>query len=98
MVPHLCTLMSNYDLVFNIVNMRYVSCRFVEFVTTWLHYRKIYCNDISWNVRSLYKTPFDESLDQLKEYSMILNNKEGLKDAHMNLQQVVSLLTLHISD
>jgi len=68
--------------------MQYASCQFVEFVTTWLHYRKATCNDVLWNPRSLCKTPFDHVLDHLKEYSVMLYNK-GFKDAHQSLQCAV---------
>lgn len=90
LMPYLCTVMSTYDLILN-VNTQRLSCHFVEFVTTWLHYRKAYCNDVLWNPRALYKTPFDEVLDTLKEYLVFLNNK-GMKDAHLNLQNAVSII------
>lgn len=80
--------MSNYNLIFNVVRTRYVSYQFVEFVTTWLRYRKATCNDVLWNPRSLCKTPFDQVLDNLKEYSVMLHNKE-LKDAYQSLQCAV---------
>lgn len=80
--------MSNYNLIRIVVRTQYVSCQFVEFVTTWLHYRKATCNDVLWNPRSLYKSPFDQALDHLKEYSVMLNNK-GLKDAYQSLQCAV---------
>jgi len=89
LLPHLCTVMSNYDLVSNVVNMRFVSCYFVDFVVTWLRYRKANCKDVPWNSRSLFKAPFDEVLDQLKEYSALVNEK-GLKDAYLSLQDAVS--------
>lgn len=88
LLSHLCTVWSNYNLVSHVVNMRYISCHFVEFVTTWLHYRKATCNDVLWNPRSLFKSPFDEVLDHLKEYSVIVNNRE-LRDTYLNLQRAV---------
>lgn len=89
LLPHLCTAMSNYDLISSVVNMRYISYHFIEFVIVWLHYRKATCNDVPWNPRSLYKSPFDEVLDHLKEYLVMINNK-GLKDTYLNLQRAVS--------
>lgn len=89
LLPHLCTVMSNYDLISNVVNMQYVSGDFVEFVITWLRYRKANCKDVPWNARSLFKSPFDEALDQLKGYSALVNRK-GLKDAYLSLQEMVS--------
>nr|XP_012225273.1 PREDICTED: uncharacterized protein LOC105673887 [Linepithema humile] len=89
LLPHLCTVWSNYDLISHVVNMRYISCHFVEFVTVWLHYRKATCNDVPWNPRSLFKSPFDEVLDHLKEYSVIINNK-GLEDTYLHLQRALS--------
>ncbi|EZA59780.1 hypothetical protein X777_14352 [Ooceraea biroi] len=86
---HLCTVMSNYDLVSNVVNMRFVSRHFVEFAVTWLRYRKATFKDVPWNARSLFKSPFDEALDHLKEYSTLVNDK-GLKDAYLSLQSTVS--------
>ncbi|XP_025268859.1 uncharacterized protein LOC112639364 [Camponotus floridanus] len=88
LLPHICNVMSNYNLILNVTRMQYASCQFVEFVTTWLHYRKATCNDVLWNSRSLCKTPFDHVLDHLKEYSVMLYNK-GFKDAHQSLQCVV---------
>ncbi|XP_050466661.1 LOW QUALITY PROTEIN: uncharacterized protein LOC126859427, partial [Cataglyphis hispanica] len=87
LLSHICTLMSNYDLVLKVVRTRYVSHQFVEFVTTWLSYRKAICNDQLWNPRS-FKTPFDQVLDHLKEYSVMLYNKE-LTDACQSLQCAV---------
>ncbi|XP_072749294.1 LOW QUALITY PROTEIN: uncharacterized protein [Anoplolepis gracilipes] len=89
LLPHICSVMSNYYLILNVVKTRYVSCQFIEFVTTWLNYRKATCNDVLWNPRSLFKSPFDEVLDHLKEYAVMLNNK-GLKDAYENLQRALS--------
>lgn len=80
-------MMSNYDLILKVVRTRHVSHQFVEFVTTWLHYRKAICNDELWNPRSL-KTPFDQVLDHLKEYSVMLHNKK-LTDAYQSLQCAV---------
>lgn len=88
LLPHICNIMSNYNLILNVTKMQYASCHFVEFVTTWLHYRKTTCNDVLWNPRSLCKTPFDHVLDHLKKYSVMLYNK-GLKDAHQSLQCAV---------
>ncbi|XP_031775877.1 uncharacterized protein LOC100870805 isoform X2 [Apis florea] len=67
---HMCTLMSNYDIVSSILETCHVvSYHFLEFVSTWLRYRKRYCNDEGpWNARSLCKTPFEETLDQIKSY------------------------------
>lgn len=89
LLPHLCTVMSNYDLVSNVVNMRYVSCHFVEFVVKWLRYRKTYCTDVPWHTRSLFKSPFDEALDHLTEYSALVNDK-GLKNDYLSLRDAVS--------
>ncbi|KAL6445435.1 hypothetical protein ACFW04_002310 [Cataglyphis niger] len=88
LLSHICTLMSNYDLILKVVRMRCVSHQFVEFVTTWLYYRKAICNDQLWNPRS-FKTPFDQVLDHLKEYSVMLHNKE-LTDACQSLQCALS--------
>ncbi|XP_070514998.1 uncharacterized protein [Cardiocondyla obscurior] len=82
LMSYLCTVMSTYDLIFS---TQHPSCHFVEFVTTWLHYRKANCNDIPWNPKALFKTPFDEVLDKLKEYLKILNNK-GMKDDYLILK------------
>lgn len=90
LISHLCTTMSNYDFIFHVVNSSNVSSYSAEFVTVWLDYRKKNCNDISWNSRSLFKTPFDESLDHLKQYCTILQNKE-LNDACLALQRAVSV-------
>lgn len=90
LVPHLCTVMSNYDLVLNVASTRHVSCDFVTFAAAWLRYRKTTCNDVPWSSESLYKSPFDEALDHLREYSVIVNNKD-LKDACLELQHAVNI-------
>lgn len=90
-LSHLCTAMCNYDLVSNVVDMRHASHHFIEFVATWLQYRKMNCHDTPWNARSLRKSPFDAALDQLKEYSVFVNEK-GLKDDYLKLQCVVSTI------
>ncbi|XP_053987098.1 uncharacterized protein LOC128880739 [Hylaeus volcanicus] len=65
----LCTSMSNDGLVASTLSTRYVSCHFLEFVSTWLRCRRKYCNDEGpWNERSLCKTPFEETLDRLRNY------------------------------
>lgn len=92
LLPHLCTVWSNYDLISRVVNMQYISCHFVEFVTAWLYYRKATCNDVLWNSRSLFKSPFDEVLDDLKAYSEIVNNKVP-EDTYLNLQRAVSVVS-----
>lgn len=72
---HMCTLMSNYDIVSSILETCHVSYHFLEFVSTWLRYRKRYCNDEGpWNARSLCKTPFEETLDQIKSYVDMVKN------------------------
>ncbi|XP_043506325.1 uncharacterized protein LOC122526827 [Frieseomelitta varia] len=66
---HICTLMSNYDIVSNILQTRRVTCHFLDFVSTWLRYRERYRADEGpWNARSLCKTPFEEALDQINNY------------------------------
>jgi len=71
--------------------MQHLSCHFIEFVTTWLHYRKANSNYVPWNPKALFKTPFDKVLDKLKEYLIFLNNK-GMKDAYLNLRNAVSTI------
>lgn len=67
---HTCTLMSNYDLVSYTLQTCQVTCQFLEFVSTWLRYRRRYCTDEGpWNRRSLCKTPFEETLDEIKGYA-----------------------------
>ncbi|KAL2720965.1 uncharacterized protein V1478_010011, partial [Vespula squamosa] len=74
---HLCTTISNYDLVIGIAKTRYLSSHFLHFVTTWLRYRKIYSDDeVSSNSRSLFKSPFDETMEQLSEYVDFLKSKD----------------------
>lgn len=74
---HLCTAISNYDLVIGIVKTRYRSSHFLHFVTTWLRYRKIYSDDeVPFNSRSLFKSPFDETMEQLSEYVDFLKSEE----------------------
>jgi len=90
LMPYLCTNMSTYDLIFN-VNMQYSSCYFNEFIITWLHYCKANGDDVPWNSRALYKTPFAEVLDKLKEYLVVLNN-EKMKETYLNLQNAVSII------
>ncbi|XP_024873693.1 uncharacterized protein LOC112455767 [Temnothorax curvispinosus] len=86
LMPYLCSILSTCDLIFNI-NTQHLSCHFVEFVVTWLHYRKANCHDIPKGY--IYKTPFDEVLDKLKEYLVLLDDK-GMKDAYLNLQRALS--------
>ncbi|KAL2721007.1 uncharacterized protein V1477_019827, partial [Vespula maculifrons] len=74
---HLCTAISNYDLVIGIVKTRYRSSHFLHFVTTWLRYRKIYSDDeVPFNSRSLFKSPFDETMEQLSEYVDFLKSED----------------------
>lgn len=93
LMPYLCTAMTNYDIILY-ESMQDVSSHFINFVTTWLHYRKANYNDVLWNPRMICKTPFDEVLDKLKEYLVILNNK-GMIDAHTNLESAVSIVFGH---
>ncbi|XP_077281388.1 uncharacterized protein LOC143908028 isoform X2 [Temnothorax americanus] len=86
LMTHLCSIQSTCDLIFNI-NMQHLSCHFVEFIVTWLHYRKANCHDILKGY--IYKTPFDKVLDKLKEYLVLLDDK-GMKDAYLNLQKALS--------
>ncbi|XP_017766550.1 PREDICTED: uncharacterized protein LOC108555429 [Eufriesea mexicana] len=80
---HMCTLMSNYDIVSYILQTRHVTCHFLEFVSTWLRYRRRYCTDEGpWNARSLCKTPFEETLDQIKSYANTA--KDSRTDAAFN--------------
>ncbi|CAK9810057.1 hypothetical protein ANTPLA_LOCUS6437 [Anthophora plagiata] len=75
---HLCTLMSNHDTVSNVLRTGCVSSHFLEFVSTWLRYRRRYCNDEGpWNERSICKTPFEETLDSIKSY---VNSAKDSKD------------------
>ncbi|XP_047348106.1 uncharacterized protein LOC124948477 [Vespa velutina] len=74
---HLCTAISNYDLVIGIAKTRYLSSHFLHFVTTWLRYRKIYSDEeVPSNSRSLFKSPFDETMEQLSEYMNFLKSKD----------------------
>lgn len=84
--------MSTYDLIFDHLHMQHLSCYFDKFIITWLHYRRANGHDIPWNPRALRKTPFDEVLDKLKEYLVILKNKK-MKEAYRNLQSAVSIKT-----
>ncbi|XP_076233534.1 uncharacterized protein LOC143178638 [Calliopsis andreniformis] len=66
---HLCTTMSNNDLVTWTLNTRHVSSHFLEFASTWLRCRKRHCNDEGpWNPRSICQTPFEETLDLISKY------------------------------
>ncbi|XP_076160439.1 uncharacterized protein LOC143143261 [Ptiloglossa arizonensis] len=74
---HVCASMSNDSLVTSILNTRYVSCHFLEFVSTWLRCRRRYCNDVApWNERSLCKTPFEETLECIRKYVEATKNME----------------------
>lgn len=86
-VSYICDMMNNYNLITNVVKTRYISHHFVKFVIMWLYYRKTTC-DVLWNPRSLGKLPFDKALNDLKKYSVMLNDK-GLKDDYENLQNAV---------
>lgn len=90
LMPHLCTAMSNYDFFLDAVNTRRLSRDFLRYTAVWLRYRRASCNDVPWNSRSLYKTPFDEVLDHLREYSVIVNNK-GLRYACVEFRRAVNI-------
>lgn len=61
---HLCTLLSNYDLVTSTFASPHVSYHFLNFVSTWLRYRRRYCDDEGpWTEKSLRKTLFEETCD-----------------------------------
>ncbi|XP_015172672.1 PREDICTED: uncharacterized protein LOC107064487 [Polistes dominula] len=73
---HLCTAISNYDLIIGMAKTRSLSPYFLQFINTWLRYRKIYSDDeVSTNSRSLFKSPFDETMEQLLEYVNFLQSK-----------------------
>lgn len=92
---HMCTLMSNYDIVSSILETCHVSYHFLEFVSIWLRYRKRYCNDEGpWNARSLCKTPFEETLDQIKSYVDMVKNLRT-DAAFYNLLYAVSLSEIY---
>ncbi|KAI4497140.1 hypothetical protein M0802_007624 [Mischocyttarus mexicanus] len=87
---HLCTAISNYDLVIGIAKTRSLCSYFLHFVTTWLRYRKIYSDDeIPPNSRSLFKSPFDETMDQLSEYMNFLKSKDE-NEAYSRLYHALS--------
>lgn len=91
---HLCTLMSNYDLVTRVLDSCYVSCHFLEFVSTWLRYRRRYCNDEGpWNSRSLCRTPFEETLEQITTYVNAVENTRA-DAAFYNIRYALSLLLI----
>ncbi|CAK9812508.1 hypothetical protein ANTQUA_LOCUS7294 [Anthophora quadrimaculata] len=81
---HLCSLMSNHDTVSNVLRTGCVSSHFLEFVSTWLRYRKRYCTDEGpWNERSICKTPFEETLDCIKSY--VNSVKDSKDDTSFNI-------------
>nr|XP_034188538.1 uncharacterized protein LOC117608086 isoform X2 [Osmia lignaria] len=85
---HLCNLMSNYVIVSSTLKTRHVSCHFLEFVSTWLRYRKRYCTDEApWNPRSLRKTPFEETLDQIERY---MDGAQRTDEAFHGLRYAIS--------
>ncbi|XP_048260336.1 uncharacterized protein LOC100644512 isoform X7 [Bombus terrestris] len=87
---HICTLMSNYDIVSNILQTRRVTYHFLDFVSTWLRYRRRYCTDEGpWNARSLCKTPFEETLDRIKSYVNTVNDSRN-DAAFYNLLYAIS--------
>lgn len=89
---HMCTLMSNYDIVSDILQTHHVTYHFLNFASTWLRYRKRYCADEGpWNERSLCKTPFEETFDQINDYVNAV--KDSRSDAAFyNLLYAVSCL------
>lgn len=89
---HLCTAISNYDLVIDMAKARCPSPHFLRFVTTWLRYRKIYSDEeVPFNSRSLFKSPFDETMERLSEYMNFLKSiKED--DACSRLYHAVSTI------
>ncbi|XP_050471904.1 uncharacterized protein LOC126864517 isoform X7 [Bombus huntii] len=87
---HICTLMSNYDIVSSILQTRGVTYHFLDFVSTWLRYRRRYCTDEGpWNARSLCKTPFEETLDRIKSYVNTANDSRN-DAAFYNLLYAIS--------
>ncbi|XP_076654505.1 uncharacterized protein LOC143359955 [Halictus rubicundus] len=73
---HLCTLMSNYNLVTSTLRSRYVSSHFLNFVSTWLRFRKRYCNDEGpWTEQSLGRTPFEDTWDHILKYMDSVKDK-----------------------
>ncbi|KZC13251.1 hypothetical protein WN55_05557 [Dufourea novaeangliae] len=94
---HMCTLMSNYDLVISTLDSRYVSYHFLDFVSTWFRYRRRYCNDEGpWNPKSIRKTPFEEILDRVRMY--VNTVKDARVDAAVNsLRYAVLIWTRPLS-
>ncbi|KYM97223.1 hypothetical protein ALC62_12090 [Cyphomyrmex costatus] len=91
LMSYLTTNMSTYNLIKN-VNMQRPSCHFNKFIIPWLHYHKTYDEHyIPWKSEALFKTPFDEILDKLKEYLIVLKN-EKTEDAYTNLQKAVNII------
>lgn len=91
LMPYLSTIMSTYSLIKD-VNIQRPSYHFNEFIIPWLHYHKKYDEYyVPWNPEALFKTPFDETLDKLKEYLIVLKN-EKMEDAYTNLQKAVSII------
>ncbi|KOC70879.1 hypothetical protein WH47_02145 [Habropoda laboriosa] len=81
---HLCSLMSNHDIVSTVLRTGYVSTQFLEFVSTWLRYRRRYCADEGpWNERSICKTPFEETFDRIKSY--VNSVKDSKDDTSFNI-------------
>ncbi|XP_018345328.1 PREDICTED: uncharacterized protein LOC108750410, partial [Trachymyrmex septentrionalis] len=72
LMPYLSTIMSTYSLIKS-VDIQRPSCHFDEFIVPWLYYHKKYDEYyVPWNPEALFKTPFDEILDKLKEYLIVL--------------------------
>ncbi|XP_076674156.1 uncharacterized protein LOC143372115 [Andrena cerasifolii] len=89
---HLCTLMSNYDLVTRVLQSSYVPYHFLEFLSTWLRCRRSYCTDEGpWNPRSLCRTPFEETLEQITTYVNAVGNTRA-DAAFYNLRYAVGHL------
>lgn len=66
---HLCTSMSNDDIVSSVLTTRRVSSHFLNYLSVWLRYRKNYCKDEGrWDARSICKTPFEETMDHVQTF------------------------------
>ncbi|KAG7198849.1 hypothetical protein KM043_015676 [Ampulex compressa] len=85
LLHYLCTTMSNYDLVVRTINNREISYHFLNFVAIWLRLRKRHCGTEGlWNPRSLFKSPFDETLDLIRNHANVAD-KSGLEDVYCKL-------------
>ncbi|XP_066599609.1 uncharacterized protein [Prorops nasuta] len=78
----LCSLISNYEYIINVISKSEPSNIFHDYVVTWLKYRTIYCPENIPKKRGIFYTNFYEAIDTIVKYAKHLRENGQLDEAN----------------